>query len=70
VAGTCYTATGPATGSDQGTCKPFANDGDACDTAVGPGCMFPARCLVAGAGDGGATTGTCVVPVASLCASP
>lgn len=69
VAGACYTATGPATGSDQGTCKPFANDGDPCDTAVGPGCMFPARCVVAGAGDGG-TAGTCVIPVATICPWP
>jgi hypothetical protein len=69
VAGNCYTATGPATGSDLGTCKPFANDGEPCDTTVGPGCMFPARCVVSGGGDGG-TAGTCVVPVATMCASP
>jgi hypothetical protein len=69
VAGNCYTATGTATGSDQGTCKPFAVDGAPCDTAVGPGCMFPARCVGGGAGDGG-TAGSCVVPVATLCASP
>jgi len=67
VAGECYTATGPATGSDLGACKPFAADTGACDTSVGPGCMFPARCVVSG-GDGG-TAGTCVVPVASMCPS-
>ena len=43
VAGDCYTATGLATGSDQGTCKPFANDGDPCDTVVGPGLHVPRR---------------------------
>jgi hypothetical protein len=69
VAGNCYTATGMATGSDQGTCKPFAVDGAPCDTTVGPGCMLPARCVIAGAGDGG-TVGSCVVPVATMCVSP
>jgi hypothetical protein len=68
VAGQCYTATGIATGSDQGTCKPFALDGEPCDRTVGPGCMYPARCVLS-AGDGG-TTGTCVVPVATMCPSP
>ncbi len=67
VAGDCYTATGVATGSDLGACKPFAADGDACDTTVGPGCLLPARCVVSG-GDGG-TAGTCVVPVATMCPS-
>ncbi len=70
VSGNCYTATGVATGSDQGTCRPFAGDGDPCDTAVGPGCMYPARCVVTGGADGGGTTGSCVVPVATMCASP
>jgi hypothetical protein len=68
VAGDCYTTTGRASGSDLGTCKPFANDGDACDTVLGPGCMSPARCVVSGGGDGG-TMGTCVVPVATMCPS-
>jgi hypothetical protein len=66
VAGECYTATGVATGSDFGTCKPFSPDNGVCDTSVGPGCMFPARCVVAG--DGG-TAGSCVVPVATMCPS-
>jgi hypothetical protein len=66
VAGECYTATGVATGSDFGACKPFAADNGPCDTSVGPGCMFPARCVVSV--DGG-TAGTCVVPVASMCPS-
>ncbi len=68
VAGDCYTATGLATGADEGTCKPFAADTAACDTAVGPGCMTPARCVVSGGGDGG-TAGTCVIPVGTACPS-
>ena len=68
VAGECYTATGLASGSDLGACKPLAADNAACDTSVGPGCMYPARCVVAGGGDGG-TAGTCVVPVATVCPS-
>ena len=67
VAGSCYTATGVATGTDLGTCKPFAADKGACDTVVGPGCMFPARCVVTG-GDGG-TAGSCLVPDATMCPS-
>ena len=39
----------------------------ACDTTVGPGCMFPARCVVSG-GDGG-TAGTCLVPDATIARS-
>jgi hypothetical protein len=66
IAGSCYTAAGLATGSAMGSCIPFAADGAACDTTVGPGCMFPARCVVSAGGDG-ATTGTCVVPVATMC---
>ncbi|HEX5271314.1 MAG TPA: hypothetical protein VFW33_12530 [Gemmataceae bacterium] len=68
VAGGCYTATGLAGGSDLGGCKPFANDDDACDTVLGPGCMAPARCVVSGGGDGG-TAGKCTVPVATACPS-
>ncbi len=63
VAGGCYTDTGPAGSADLGTCKPFAPDGDACDSAAGPGCMPPARCVTGG----DSTAGTCVVPQASLC---
>jgi len=63
VAGDCYTATGLASGSDLGACQPLADDKGACDRAVGPSCMFPARCVVSG-GDGG-TAGTCLVPDAT-----
>src|SRR5579863_3402545 len=66
VAGGCYTTSGVAVGSDQGTCKPFASDNGACDIVVGPGCLLPARCVVSG-GDASSTGGTCVVPVASMC---
>jgi hypothetical protein len=66
VAGDCYTATGLATGTDQGTCVPFADDNAPCDTTLGPGCMFPARCVVAGSGDA-ATTGTCTIPTSTAC---
>lgn len=69
VAGDCYTATGLATGSDLGSCQPFAHDDDACDTVLGPGCMAPARCVVSGGGDGG-TAGKCTIPVATACPSP
>jgi hypothetical protein len=60
VAGTCITPDG----AEMGTCVPFAPDGDPCDTAAGPGCMLPARCVT----DGDSTAGTCVVPTASVCA--
>jgi hypothetical protein len=62
VAGTCFTATGVATGSELGTCQPLAADGEACDTALGPGCMAPARCVTTGE-----TAGTCVIPTAAMC---
>ncbi len=62
VAGACYTATGVATGSDTGACQPFAADGAACDTMLGPGCMQPASCVTSSG-----TAGTCVIPVASMC---
>jgi hypothetical protein len=66
VAGSCYTAAGaPATGSDLGACKPFAPDNMPCDSAQGPDCLPPARCVVVGIG----TAGTCLVPTASMCPS-
>jgi hypothetical protein len=63
IAGDCYTTTGIATGTTVGTCKSFVPETAACDTVLGPGCLAPARCVVAAGG----TTGTCVVPVASMC---
>jgi hypothetical protein len=62
AAGTCFTGNGVASGSDTGTCQPYAADGQGCDTAVGPGCMSPARCVTTTG-----TAGTCVVPTASMC---
>ncbi len=59
VAGTCMR---PA-GSDTGTCVPFAADGYPCDTAAGPDCMPPARCVT----DADGTAGTCVVPTPAAC---
>lgn len=59
AAGTCVV---PA-GADLGSCVALAADGDPCDTAAGPDCMAPARCVT----DGDATTGTCVVPTAAAC---
>jgi hypothetical protein len=64
-AGTCYTATGAATGSDMGTCKLDAIEGASCDTVVGPSCMTPARCVVSGGG----TSGLCTLPTGAGCGS-
>jgi hypothetical protein len=62
--GTCFTPTGVAADSDLGTCKANAADGAPCDSALGPRCSGPARCVVAG--DSG-TAGTCTVPDATTC---
>jgi len=63
LAGSCYTATGVASVTDVGTCKADAADGVACDTALGPGCLSPARCVLTGAG----TTGVCTEPTDATC---
>lgn len=63
AAGNCYTATGPASGSDLGTCKASAPDNMHCDTMLGPSCLPPARCVTSAGG----TAGTCLVPNASMC---
>jgi hypothetical protein len=63
VAGSCDTGSGPASATDMGACVPFAPDGYPCDTAIGPGCMAPARC-VAGPDS---TAGTCVIPQPWMC---
>jgi hypothetical protein len=57
--GTCFFATG----SKIGTCVAPAADGAACDSAVGPGCLNPSKCIRSGGG----TSGTCVFPDASPC---
>jgi hypothetical protein len=65
--GTCYSSAGPYfsyAGPQTGTCKAFAADGAACDTAKGPGCMGGARCVTTGGG----TAGVCTVPTASVSA--
>ena len=47
------------TGSQTGTCTAPAADGAACDTVAGPGCLYPAKCVV---GSAGGTAGTCELP--------
>jgi hypothetical protein len=67
TSGTCYSTRGPYftfAGPSTGTCKAFAADGAACDTAAGPECLTPARCVTSG----GDTAGVCVVPIASVSA--
>ena len=60
--GACYTSTGLAGSGEMGTCKAPAADNMPCDTIVGPPCLTPARCIVAGG-----TSGTCTVPTGSTC---
>ena len=57
TAGACYTATGQAGVGEKGICKANAADGAACDIKTGPGCEFPARCVL-----GNGTAGVCRVP--------
>ena len=49
----CQKATAEA---KVGTCLAPAQDGTACDTANGPGCTLPSRCVLT---DAGATSGVC-----------
>jgi len=49
--------------SRVGTCQAPAADGAACDTAAGPLCLSPARCITAA----GATSGTCQIVDATKC---
>ncbi len=46
------------------TCMPLADEGQACDTALGPTCMAPDHCVT----DGVDTAGTCLMPDADTCA--
>jgi hypothetical protein len=39
-AGSCFTATGIALAAERGTCKAPAADNGACDTAIGPACLY------------------------------
>jgi hypothetical protein len=43
-------------GAKEGTCVPPAADGAACDTANGPSCAAPSRCVLS---DAGVTAGIC-----------
>jgi hypothetical protein len=64
ISADCFTAMGPAAVTDtNATCVAQAADGAACDTQIGPLCLAPARCVTGV----GATAGTCVVPIATLC---
>jgi hypothetical protein len=62
-AGACYTTARLARADEVGACKAYAADGAACDSALGPSCMAPARCEPSGSG----TAGTCTVPDATTC---
>ena len=59
-ASTCF----GASGTIAGACKALALEGQACDTAAGPGCMAPARCVT---GSATATAGTCQLPDPAAC---
>jgi hypothetical protein len=47
----------------SGVCLADAADGGACDTAIGPSCMSPSRCVT----DGVSTAGTCLFPDPDRC---
>jgi hypothetical protein len=52
-------------GTDRsGTCVAPGGDGAACDTAVGPACAAPARCVLSAVGG---TSGTCRTTTPSAC---
>jgi hypothetical protein len=50
--------------SPTGTCVAPATDGGACDSASGPDCLFPARCVPTVSGG---TAGTCQLPGSQSC---
>jgi hypothetical protein len=56
--GECYTGDGIAQSGETGTCGAAAADGQPCDTALGPPCLTPARCIVVSGG----TSGSCTLP--------
>jgi hypothetical protein len=45
------------------TCVAAAQEGNSCDTAMGPPCLAPARCMVST----GSTSGTCTLLDAKMC---
>jgi hypothetical protein len=63
--GTCTGGAGcySAGAGMQAMCIALGQEGDACDLAVGPGCMSPGRCVVSGAGN----AGTCTLPDPTMC---
>ena len=63
IAGGCYTATGSAGSGETGTCRADVTDGSPCDTALGPACQTPARCILTGTG----TSGSCTAPTGTSC---
>lgn len=54
-----------AANSGVGTCLAMAADGTACDTANGPDCELPARCVITGGG----TSGTCQLQSSAMCSA-
>jgi hypothetical protein len=49
--------------SGVGTCLAAAANGEPCDTANGPDCQLPARCIITGGG----TSGTCALLGSAVC---
>jgi hypothetical protein len=46
-----------------GKCKTAVIEGQTCDVDLGPSCITPARCIVAGSGG----SGVCALPAAATC---
>jgi len=61
--GACYGSSNSINNPMMGTCKADAADGAACDTANGPGCLSPAKCVTGS----GSTAGTCQLADATKC---
>ena len=53
-----------AMGTTPGSCLALAMEGQPCDTANGPACMLPGRCVTASAT---VTSGTCTLPAPASC---
>jgi hypothetical protein len=62
TAGGCYTSTGAVAAKQTGTCKADAAEGAACDTALGPQCLTPARCVTTTG-----SAGACAAPTGASC---
>ncbi len=61
--GVCYGSVIGGPNPTMGVCKGDAPDGAACDTANGPGCVSPARCVTAS----GSTAGVCTLSDGAKC---